>query len=292
MTDRIVIDRLEFYITNVCNLTCSGCNRYNNYKFAGWESWAQAEPVLARWAEKIDIRHPVILGGEPLLNPDITHWIRGLHKLWPDHGGVQVQSNGTRLDLVPGLYEVLDRYNWIGISLHAEEHREILFSRIRNFLKPPIKETEDPNHHTGSRWQFVDVNKKRIHVWVNDNFVQSNIITRSDGSRTLYSSDPKKAHKNCTFHINKNYHMIRGQIYKCGPVALMAEFDQQYPFAISDNDRALIHAPGRGLSIDEFDQRGVEFLKNIDKVIPQCKFCPERYHYSPITFTSLKPNKI
>jgi hypothetical protein len=72
----------------------------------------------------------------------------------------------------------------------------------------------------------------------------------------------------------------------------MAEFDQQYVFDISNEDRAIIHAPGRGLSVDEFDTRGQEFLDTIDSVIPQCKFCPENYDYKPITFSTLKPNKI
>lgn len=294
MTERILIDRLEFYITNVCNLTCSGCNRYNNYKFAGHWTWAEAEPVLTRWAERIDIRHPVILGGEPLLNPDIVTWINGIRRLWPRHSGVQVQSNGTRLELVKGLYEALDpqQGNWIGISLHADEHREPLFARIRNFLQHPIKETEDPADPIGSRYQFLDANKRKVHVWRNDTFVQSNIIEQANGRFGLYNSDPDRAHENCTFRRFKNYHMIRGEIYKCGPVALMAEFDEQYKFDISEEDRAIIHAPGRGLSIDEFDTRGAEFLANIDNVIPQCKFCPETYDYKPIVFSTLKPNKI
>jgi organic radical activating enzyme len=294
MTQRILIDRLEFYITNVCNLTCSGCNRYNNYKFAGHWTWDEAKLVLQQWAKKIDVRHPVILGGEPLLNPDIAKWVAGVNRLWPTHSGVQVQSNGTRLDLVDGLYDVLDpvKGNWLGISLHSEEHREPLFNRIRNFLKHPIQETQNPNDPVGSQWQFVDVNKRYIHVWNNNRFVQSNIIENSDGTRTLYQSDPDVAHENCTFRRFKNYHMIRGKIYKCGPVALMAEFDDQYPFNISDEDRSIIHAPGRGLGIDEWDTRGAEFLDNIDRVIPQCKFCPESYEYQPIVFSTLKPNKI
>lgn len=292
MTERILIDRLEFYITNVCNLTCSGCNRYNNYKFSGWWSWEEAEPVLTRWAEKIEINHPVILGGEPLLNRDIVKWITGLRRLWPRRAGVQIQSNGTRLDMIPGLYEVIDHNNWIGISLHSPEHKEALFARIRNFLKHPIVETEDPTHPIGSRWQFVDANKKYIHVWAYDKFVQSNILELPNGRFGLYNSDPEVAHENCTFRRFKNYHMINGQIYKCGPVALMSEFDDQHRFDISEEDRAIIHAPGRGLSIDEFDTRGREFLANIDNIIPQCKFCPESYDYKPITFTDLKPNKI
>jgi organic radical activating enzyme len=291
MAERILIDRLEFYITNVCNLTCSGCNRYNNYKFSGRWSWADAEPVLTQWAEKINIRHPVILGGEPLLNPDIVSWIKGVNRLWPDYSGVQVQSNGTRLDLVNGLYDVLTNGNWIGISLHSEEHKEPLFSRIRNFLKHPIQETEDLNHPIGSRYQFVDANKKYIHVWNNDHFVQSNIIEKSNGRFGLYNSNPDVAHENCTFRRFKNYHMIRGRIYKCGPVALMPEFDDQYQFDLSDEDRVIMRGY-QGLAVDEFDQRGQEFMDNIDSVVPQCKFCPESYDYKPIVFTNLKPNKI
>ena len=294
MTDRALIDKLEFYITNVCNLTCSGCNRYNNYKFSGHWTWAEAEPVLTRWAERIEIRHPVILGGEPLLNPDIADWITGIRRLWPRLSGVQIQSNGTRLDLTKGLYEALvpGHGNWIGISLHAEEHREPLFARIRNFLKDPIVETENPADPMGSRYQFIDTNKRKVHVWVNDTFVQSNIVEQANGRFGLYNSNPDLAHENCTYRIFKNYHMIRGKIYKCGPVALMAEFDNQHHFDISAEDRAFLHATGRGLSVDEFDAHGAEFLANIDNVIPQCKFCPETYDYKPITFSTIKPNKI
>ena len=114
MTQRITIDKLEFYITNVCNLTCSGCNRYNNYKFAGWENWEDYEKIFERWAEKIDIIKPVILGGEPLLNPTINKWVEGISRIWPNHYSPQIQSNGTRIDLVDGLYESCRKANtWL-----------------------------------------------------------------------------------------------------------------------------------------------------------------------------------
>jgi hypothetical protein len=289
MTKRILIDKLEFYVTNVCNLTCTGCNRYNNYKFAGWQSWDEYGPILERWAEKIDIRHPVILGGEPLLNPEINKWVEGLKRLWPDHSGVQIQSNGTRIDKVKGLYEALGngQGHWIGISIHNPDDKEEIFSRIRNFLTAPIMETSDPNHPIGSDFQFTDVNKNYVHAWMSNKFVQSNILELPNGRFGLYNSDPVKAHDNCAFARFKNYHMIRGKIYKCGPAALMPEFDDQYQFDISDEDRLLMRGY-KPLTIDEFDTRGAEFLGNIDNVIDQCKFCPESYDYKPITFTDLK----
>ena len=81
--------------------------------------------------------------------------------------------------------------------------------------------------------------------------------------------------------------MIRGKIYKCGPAALMPEFDQQYPFEISTEDRQLLNSY-TALSLDNYDSIGEEWLKNIDQVIPQCKFCPEDYEYKPITFSDRK----
>lgn len=287
MTQRYLFDRLEFYITNVCNLTCDGCNRYNNYKFSGFWPWAEAEPVLRAWAEKIDVKHPVILGGEPLLHPDIVQWIDGLNKIFPNYSGVQVQSNGTRIDCVKNLYPLLRNGNWIGISIHNPDDREEIFARIRNFLVAPIVETQDSTHWMGSDYQFVDANQTYIHAWMSDKFVNSNIIDLGDNRYTLYSSDVVRAHDNCTFRKFKNYHMIRGRIYKCGPAALMPEFDQQYPFEISAEDRELLYSY-QSLGLDNYDTVGAEWLANIDNPIAQCKFCPESYEYKPITFSDRK----
>ena len=81
--------------------------------------------------------------------------------------------------------------------------------------------------------------------------------------------------------------MIRGGIYKCGPAALMPEFDQQYNFDISEEDKKLLYSY-RPLTVEDFDTRGREFFDHIDDEIPQCKFCPEDYEYKPITFSNLK----
>lgn len=286
---RILIDRLEFYITNVCNLTCSNCNRYNNYHFKGWTSWDEYEENLRQWATKIDIRHPVILGGEPLMNRDIVKWINNIRKLWPSHSGVQVQSNGTRIDRVRGLYEALDPWegNWIGVSIHDPNDREEIFSRIRNFLKPPIRETADKSHPIGSDFQFIDSTNVQVHAWISHQFVNSNIIEQPNGRFTLYRSDPNKAHENCTFRRFKNYHWINGRIYKCGPVGLMPQFDDQHDLDISPEDKILLREY-KGLGIEEFDEIGLKFFTTIDDVIPQCKFCPESYEYKPITFSDRK----
>ena len=36
---RTFIPNIEFYITNVCNIACPQCNRFNNWNFKGHQIW-------------------------------------------------------------------------------------------------------------------------------------------------------------------------------------------------------------------------------------------------------------
>ena len=64
---------------------------------------------------------------------------------------------------------------------------------------------------------------------------------------------------------------------------MFPEFDQQHRFLdITEDDRKLLNSY-QPLSVDEFDQRGQDFIDNIDRVIPQCKFCPVNSNYRQIT---------
>ena len=93
----------EFYITNVCNLTCNGCNRFNNYAFTGFQRWKDYQEDYEKWGERIDLPRLSILGGEPTLNPTFMDWFRGLRKIWPD-SRIEIVTNGTRLDKIKGLF--------------------------------------------------------------------------------------------------------------------------------------------------------------------------------------------
>lgn len=62
---KIQISKVEFYITNVCNLNCSRYNRFNDHAFKGWQKWSDYAHAYAKWSEKIEIDQIVILGGKP-----------------------------------------------------------------------------------------------------------------------------------------------------------------------------------------------------------------------------------
>lgn len=284
---RVFIPNVEFYITNVCNLTCKNCNRFNDHDFKGWQRWSDYESQYQQWANHVRLQRITILGGEPLLNPDVCDWIDGINLLWGK--SVQVLTNGTRLNHVPGLYNRMAKFrdpklpwvrNWIGVSLHNEKDRDRCFSEIEKFLQGPTQYyrssdayNADQSYTWGADHAFVDSNGMRVHVWEYDSFYRSAVQKNHQGKFILFDNDPVQAHQVCGFAQFKCYHFIRAKLYKCGPVALFSEFDQQHTFDISEQDRRLLNSY-QALSPDEFDTRGQEFLSHIDDVIPQCKFCP------------------
>lgn len=283
--------KIEFYITNVCNLTCNHCNRYNNYNFTGWQRWSDYEATYEKWAEYVDIDHIVILGGEPLLNPDILEWARGINRIFKRN--VQILSNGTQLNKVKGLYETLQVVgNWMGISWHNLNTIDEFDAEVRKFLKGDIIKLDKnhPNNKFGADIVWIDSNGVSIPLWLQYNFYESSIKSLGNGQFTLHDSDPVKAHSICGFAEFKNYHFIKGKLYKCGPVALLPEFDQQYKFDISDSDRKLLNSY-QPLTVDDYPTRGTEFLANIDQPLAQCKFCPSNQTFQQIFAVSKKQAK-
>lgn len=297
---RLFLPNVEFYITNVCNLTCTNCNRFNDYDFKGWQRWSDYESLYEQWSKKLRLQRVTILGGEPLLNPTVMDWVDGINRLWDKP--VNLLTNGTRLNHVPDLYNRLNQYtpsnmtkNWIGVSLHNANDRERCFEEIRKFLKGDIKyvhkddpENENNAYTSGGTHAFVDSNRMKVCVWEYDEFHTSAIVRNKFGQLTLHNSDPVQAHKVCGFAMFKCLHFIRGQLYKCGPSALFPEFDQQHPLAISAEDRVLINSY-RPLTVDAIDTEGYDFI-NDNNPIPQCKFCPVEFSMTKLQAVTKKKN--
>ena len=216
------------------------------------------------------------MGGEPLLNPTITDWIRGLSSTFGS--GIQVLSNGLRLNNVEGLYDaLLQSQGHVGISLHNINHFDQIQQSIHQFLGPITEELGQVigrDQGQGIYYSARDKNNMLVNMYLVNSFSTAAVIARPNNYYTLHQSDPVIAHSKCGFVNYKCYHFIRGKLYKCGPVALFPEFDQQHRFDISEEDRILINSY-RPLTVDAWPESGVKFMEDLDNVIPQCKFCPE-----------------
>lgn len=280
-----ISNKVDFYITNVCNLTCDRCNRFNNHSFSGWQRWSDYQAQYEAWGKLAKLRAITIMGGEPMLNPTIKDWVNGLNRIF----GIEVQilTNGTRFQQNKNLYpSLLYRQstngcsNHIGVSLHNVDDFEAYMKQdIIDFLEGPvvIQGKDHPLNKWGSDWRLIDKNGIFVNVYISNNFGEAAIRQNKYNRFILHDNDPVLAHKDCAFAKWKSYHFIRGKLYKCGPVALMPEFDQQHNFDISDEDRQLLNSY-QALSVDNFVEYHEEFFANIDNPIAQCKFCPTEYN--------------
>jgi hypothetical protein len=124
-------------------------------------------------------------------------------------------------------------------------------------------------------------------LWIQYDFYDSAIQTRPSGRLTLHDSDPDKAHAVCGFAKHKNYHFIRGKLYKCGPVALFPEFDQQHNLDISDADRQLLSSY-QPLTVEGCAEHGPAYFDQLNLPLAQCKFCPESVQFKHRLFAVTK----
>jgi len=265
----------EFYITNVCNLACEGCNRFNSFRFKGWQKWTEWEDTYTRWSQQLDLGSITIMGGEPLLNPEFYQWLQGISALWP-RSSVMIASNGTRLQHHHKLYDLLlnNRRLGLNVSIHNKMHKKSVIGKVQDFLTAPLKFKADTTRYRESL-EITDANDITVKIFYNWWFHQGAIITDAESGRlTLHDSDPDKAHGIC--HSKTCHHFDHGRLYKCGPAALFPIFDQQISLDLSESDRALMQAVS-SIGIDDSQQVKAAFLSQIHNPIPQCKFCPEVY---------------
>mgnify|MGYP001465874154 CR=1 FL=1 len=170
------LDYLEFYISHTCNFNCIGCNRFNNYLFTGHQRWHEHLKAHQQWAEKLTFDRYRILGGEPLLNPDIVDWIRGTKQLWPNTESFISTNASFKRRFDKDLYTALvDTQTVLEIGLHDINRKKEVLELVNNFTSNPvIKRTpldlwELPNF--GANWAS-SYNRIRDESWPDCNSVE------------------------------------------------------------------------------------------------------------------------
>jgi len=147
------LNRVEFYITNVCNLNCTNCNRFNNFAFSGHWKWNDYLADYKAWSKVIDLGQVAILGGEPMSNPDLPNWINGVNQLWPNLKKISLVTNGTYLNKIPGFYDFLTQFNdRVRVEISGHNAPEII-NDIDNIIEFfPTAPTQTINYNQ-SLWQ-------------------------------------------------------------------------------------------------------------------------------------------
>ena len=118
---KTVLPRLEMHIADHCNLNCKGCTHYApifEEQYADFDNVIQSVEILKRKLSNIAVLS--ILGGEPLLNPELPLYVEKLHELLPD-SCIQIVTNGLLiLKLDAAILECISRN---GVIVRISEYK-------------------------------------------------------------------------------------------------------------------------------------------------------------------------
>ena len=121
-----LIQYLEIHASDSCNLNCKGCLHFSNlYKCEEMPDMEQLLKDVKHLSEKAHIFHFRVLGGEPLLNPNLPKILDGLRELLPD-SDIGIVTNGTLITRQSKeLFDCMNK-NKIGfnITLYPPTHNQ------------------------------------------------------------------------------------------------------------------------------------------------------------------------
>ncbi len=89
------LQHLEFHLADHCNLKCKGCTHFSNLvKEPVFADMGQYKKDIRRLSELFDnIKEIHLMGGEPLLNPDVEEYIRITREIFP-YAEIAIATNG------------------------------------------------------------------------------------------------------------------------------------------------------------------------------------------------------
>lgn len=211
---KLVLPFVEIMVTQACNLSCHGCTNYSDLVHKGYLTWEQGREQITPWLERVTIPDFGILGGEPLMNPDIRNWVIGIRQLLPD-AQLRFTTNGLllekNLDIIDLLADVGNCVFKIGVHLHDT----ILENTIQYILNR--YDWEEVTEFGVKRLKTA--NNFRFHVRRPDVFWKT---YQNDYANMMpHNSDPVQAFKICCQQTCPL--LYNGKLYKCSTAGLLRD---------------------------------------------------------------------
>lgn len=128
----IEIQQLEIHVSEACNLFCEQCSHFSNFSHSGVLSPERALSEMSKWSGKLRPTTFALLGGEPTINPNLSHIIEIAREQWPESNLLLV-TNGFLLHRHPHLPKILESTRCkLAISIHhdSDEYRQKLLPTI------------------------------------------------------------------------------------------------------------------------------------------------------------------
>lgn len=214
----IVVDNLDIHVVNSCNLRCQGCNHLANYGYGGLFTEKELVDWIKPWMGRLAFKRISLLGGEPLLNPNLKNICIAYRRLFPsEQTKLRITTNGILIKKCPWLKELIQEYNiHIQVSLHVLNGGK----KYPKLIKPVTQglrliekwagETPKPVEY---RWSSTVDSKEKLNFQVFYDGAGDNI-------KPFKHDNIVESKKHCTCETLQLY---KQHLYKCAPIAYLKE---------------------------------------------------------------------
>ena len=258
------IEHLEIMIINACQLSCHGCATFSDIRHSGYQTWEEGKKEILPWLDRLEPMCIGVMGGEPLMNPDLKNWIRGLRDTLPNTQ-IRIPTNGFLLEKNWNIVELLhDIGNTVlKISYHTKSNdlKRISKRIINSFDFEPVTEFGINRWSTANDFKF-QINRPST-------FLKSYIGAYE--SMMPHNNDPVESFNICV--SQRCPFLYKGLLFKCSTTGLTPEMLIRYgQHELSDWQPYM----NTGLSHDCENNKLEKFVKNFGLPHAVCRQCPSK----------------
>ncbi|RCS49480.1 radical SAM protein [Bremerella cremea] len=260
----ISIPSLEYHLAHSCNLSCEQCSHYSNFHLRGrMPSPSVAYRDYIAWNDRIHPGTLALLGGEPLLNPNLIEHLLLARNCWPK-SKLMLVTNGLHLRRHPALPDALVE---VDCRLELSQH-----GTHEHYLKQ-FREAEQVASDWKRRFHGINIKIRKSHRgWMR----QYQIV---NGKPMPFDSKPNDAFKVC---MQKScMQLYQQRLWKCPALAYwpLLEFRLQLE-SFGEWELFRQYSP----CASDCSTDALEGFVN-SKAIPQCSLCPSKreklFHSDP-----------
>jgi sulfatase maturation enzyme AslB (radical SAM superfamily) len=202
------------------------------------------------------------MGGEPLMNPDVAQWLRGIRELFPTTQ-IRFVTNGLLLhkhwDIVELLHELGNSVLKISYHLSDDNLNETIRRIMGHWVWEPVTE-----FHI-NRWRTT--NEFRFQINRPEKFFRT--FRGTYDTMLPHDNTPADAFKLC---VQKRCPLLfNGQLFKCGTAGLTPDILERFD---RPNWEAWQPYVQPGLSPDCSEEELLAFANNFGRPHAICRQCP------------------
>jgi len=241
-----MIRYLEHHIVDHCNLKCAGCSHFSPLCGPWFENIEDFKRDFGKLAELTEGNVGIIrlMGGEPLLHPDLHEFLIACRNLFPNTH-IELVTNGILLPSKKdkGLLEVCNDF---GIVVCVSDYGLLDVTKVLDGFK-----------------LIRFYGKTELY----------NISMDLSGSQ-----DPKTAFDNCDLHVNRWDYFQHGRFYPCCIGGNIHIFEQHFNLKLLENEDDI------SISIYKHSLTEIEdFMNRPKQLCKYCQTILRSHNYTPFS---------